>query len=419
MAAQRMADKGAFPSRPESDIYGDSFPRMRVTSDGIAVVPIAGALMKAASGFEKWFHSLGSHEDIGMDLDAARATCRGILLHVNSPGGTVTGTPELADKVSAIAKSGFPIACFTEDSMCSAAEYITAGCNARFATSSATVGSIGVIMQILDLSKLHAAIGVQYNVFASGKFKAMGHGSGDLTPDQKSFLQSWVDGRGAEFRKHMTANRPKLPASAMEGQMFNGAEAKNIGLIDKVVSGMDEALAFFKGSKGKATATAPRPEVRREAEKLLAEAHSRGLVDRDIGLSDDAAELAEELDGLKQILAAPATPPALPTPAKVTTPNMSTTATDKLAHYRSLTGEDKYAYWKKNQAELIELGILEANRAKAAKEAEAVATTPLPAILTQWRGLTGSASTKFYREHKAEILEAAREHETAINRKKQ
>lgn len=238
----------SIPARPLLDRWGDPLPRMTLTDSGVAIVPIQGALLKGASGSDKFYMSVSSYEDIEEDIDAAMAaSARGILLLGKSAGGTVTGAPELGAKVSAIARSGYPIISYTEDMLCSAVEMITAGCSARLATPSAICGSIGVIYERLDASKHFAAQGITYNVFTSGSLKAYGNPALEMTADQRSWLQSYVDARGAEFRAHMLANRPQIPEEAMQGQIFSGAQASEIGLIDLTVSGLAEALSFFPG----------------------------------------------------------------------------------------------------------------------------------------------------------------------------
>jgi len=233
------------PDRPDFDQWGDPLPKMRLSDTGVALIPIQGAILKGASGSAKYFLSVTSYEDIGADIDAALTGARAIVLLGKSGGGTITGAPELSAKVASIARSGYPILSYTEDQLCSSVEMITAGCTARFATASAICGSIGVIWERLDTSKHLAGLGISYNVFTSGKFKSYGRPHTELTDDQKDWLQSFVDARGAEFRDHMQAHRPRLPAEAMEGQIFTGHQAAKIGLIDATVSGLPEVLALL------------------------------------------------------------------------------------------------------------------------------------------------------------------------------
>src|SRR5262245_59692762 len=92
--------------RPTIDAYGDEIARMRGTQNGVAIVPVHGALMANASGSDKYYYGVISHEDIAEDLDeAVNRGAEAILLDINSPGGTVAGTPELASKIDELAQA--------------------------------------------------------------------------------------------------------------------------------------------------------------------------------------------------------------------------------------------------------------------------------------------------------------------------
>ena len=110
----------------------------------IAVVPIQGVLDKRVSEMAKSSGAMGM-DDIEKMLGEALTddSISGILLDVDSPGGSVTGVPELAAKIAA-ASNQKPIVAYTDSLMASAAYWLSAGANAIFAAESATVGSIGV-----------------------------------------------------------------------------------------------------------------------------------------------------------------------------------------------------------------------------------------------------------------------------------
>jgi len=231
--------------RPTVDVRGDEIMRVSVTPSGVAIVPIVGGILKGAKGSDKARHGLTSHEDIWQDILQARHTARATMLYVNSPGGTVVGTHELANRISELAATGYTIASYTEDQKCSAAEYLTAGCTVNLATSSAIVGSIGTMLALVDASKFLEKFGIQFNVFTSGKYKALGHPGKSLSPEQAEWCQEFVNDRAAEFKRHMTNHRPGLEPAHMEGQIFTGAVAAEIGLIDSTVSCFEEALSLI------------------------------------------------------------------------------------------------------------------------------------------------------------------------------
>ena len=244
--AQRTGTLAAMPRRPTSDIYGEDIAQMTIQS-GIAIVPIHGALVQGASGFEKWYDGVRSHEDIDEDLDAAEnalqsGKARAILLDMKSPGGTVAGTPELAARISALAQA-LPVYSFNGSLSASAAEYLSAAAQVRFATPSSTNGSIGVILQRMTMTGWLEMWGVKVDLFTSGKLKAAQHPLKELSESDREHLQGRTDELGAEFRAHMLAHRPALQAGTMQGQVFTGTNAAKNGLVDALVPSLRAVLA--------------------------------------------------------------------------------------------------------------------------------------------------------------------------------
>lgn len=231
-------------SRPKYDLFGEPIDQMQVRG-GIAIIPIKGSIVKSAGMIDKRCGAV-SHEDIHADLDqAAELSVKGILLDVNSPGGMVMGTKEVADKVSALAKGGMQIKAFTEGLMCSAAYEISAGASEIYATGSSTVGSIGTIWEFKNVSKALAAAGIEYNIFTSGKYKGTGHPAQDLSEDQAAWIQEHVDMLAGEFKSFVTAHRSGVKEKTMQGQIFTGNQASENGLIDATVASINDVLALF------------------------------------------------------------------------------------------------------------------------------------------------------------------------------
>lgn len=230
--------------RPKEGFFGDAIEGMRV-ENGVAVIPVKGTMIKGAGLLEKTC-GVVSHEDIAADLDSARKLgVRGIVLDVNSPGGTVQGTPELAEKVSAIVDSGLDVYAFTDELMASAAYYISAGASAIFATKSAIVGSIGVIWETYNVAEQLAMEGVHVDVFTSGPFKGMGHPAKPLTPEQAEWMQGEVDRLASDFHAHVQTRRANVGMEAMQGQTFDGVPAVRAGLVNGIVTGIADVLAQF------------------------------------------------------------------------------------------------------------------------------------------------------------------------------
>jgi signal peptide peptidase SppA len=211
---------------------------------GIAQIPIAGAIGMGLEGYEK-LSGACDVADIGAEIAEAnrRPEVSTILFVVDSPGGMVNGTPELADVIKASAK---PTYTFSHGgSIASGAYWLAAATDGIFTTKSADVGSIGVLMGYLDRSKMLEDMGLKVQVIKAGKYKGMGFPGTSLTKDQLELLQGRVDSIYAEFTSHVRENRGDVAEETMQGQMFRAPEALKAGLIDQIVADKDEVIRLL------------------------------------------------------------------------------------------------------------------------------------------------------------------------------
>jgi len=231
-----------YVDRPGTDLFDEPLPQMEI-KDGIAVIPVHGVMGARLGMIEKSCGAVGV-EDIAADLQAAsQANVKAAILHFDSPGGTVGGTPELAD---CIAACGVPVYAFTDGLMASAAYWAGCSANGIFATSSAEVGSIGVYLPHVDKSKAFEAMGYQVRVFKAGKYKAAGFPGTSLTEDQSSEMQAGVDKIYSMFTAHVRNHRGNIADETMQGQCFMGQDAVDAGLVDEIVPSLAYLIASLK-----------------------------------------------------------------------------------------------------------------------------------------------------------------------------
>lgn len=234
--------------RPDRDYYGDDIEKMRMEGS-VAIVPIVGPLLKGASGSDK-MAGFASYEDIHEDIDSALAAkASAIILNISSPGGTAVGAGELARHVKD-ATDVIPVYSFTDSMQCSAAEYVSGACTARFATADAIVGSIGTIMATVSFQGMLEKFGVKAEVFTSGKFKGTGHPFKNLSQEQSEYIQGFVDTLAGEFKSWMGSHRKAMRSDDMEGQVFTGRQGAENGLIDATSGGLNALLAMLNRASG-------------------------------------------------------------------------------------------------------------------------------------------------------------------------
>jgi signal peptide peptidase SppA len=219
----------------------------------VAVVRLDGTLMKAASSFGGT-----STVQARRDIRAAVADpdVAAILLAIDSPGGTVSGTDDLAADVKAANKEK-PVWAFVSDLCASAAYWVASQCEAIYANSdTAWVGSIGTFLALTDDSKAAADAGVEAVVFRTGPLKGSGAAAGDpITEDMRTHFQGLVEKSQATFDAAVRKGRDLTDAqlaAVRTGGVFTAAEATDRKLIDGVQSLDKTVSALIRAANARA-----------------------------------------------------------------------------------------------------------------------------------------------------------------------
>jgi signal peptide peptidase SppA len=214
--------------------------------DGIGIIPVVGVIGKGLSPLEKMMGAVDVNEiSEALDAFAASPDVEKVALQISSPGGTVTGVEELANKVRNLQK---PSMAYTDSEMASAAYWIGSATDRVVASPSSTVGSIGVYLAIPDYSKAAEMAGIKMVVLKSGKFKGAGIEGTSLNEAQIQNLQASVETIHQDFKAAVNAKRKMVQADSMEGQTFSGKQAASNGLVGALADSFSEALAKFAGS---------------------------------------------------------------------------------------------------------------------------------------------------------------------------
>jgi len=229
---------------PEDDGDRDQYREFQTATGTIAVIPVHGILGKHLSSMEMACGGC-SLDTLQSQLKTALASPRisKVLLDVNSPGGTVTGTPETARLIAAV-NAVKPVWAFTDADCCSGAMWLASQCARVYSTESAEMGSVGVRMVLLDYTRQLEEEGVKINAISSGKYKLMGASFKPLADDEREMLQAESDRIHAQFQEAVNAVRP-VGNQHLQGQIYRGEEAAGIGLTDGVAEDIDEVLSMF------------------------------------------------------------------------------------------------------------------------------------------------------------------------------
>jgi len=209
--------------------------------ESVAVIPMHGPMMKAYSKFG----GVSTVETRRMIRQAVRdPEVKTILLHIDSPGGHVAGTQELADEIYRTRSSGKQIVAHVDD-LCASAAYWAASQTERItANPTAEIGSIGTIAVLKDTSQSMDRQGIQVHVISTGPFKGVGVDGMPISAEALDYLRQRVEDLNEHFVASVMRGREKSHdqlTTWTDGRMHIAKQAKNMGFLDEIMS-LEEAL---------------------------------------------------------------------------------------------------------------------------------------------------------------------------------
>ena len=224
----------------------------------LAVIVAAGSLMWTGGDLKKYFDHIARVRIDGLitgdqttlnllDELAKSPRVKGVIIRIDSPGGTTAGSEAIYEKIRAISKKKPVVAVM--DTVAASGGYITAiACDYIVARGNTITGSIGVIFSFPEVSKLLDTLGIKMEEIKSGELKAEPSPYKPVTDRvravsnemvQESF--AWFTGLVTE-RRHLT---PERVAVLADGRVYTGRQAATQKLID-AVGGEDVALAWLE-----------------------------------------------------------------------------------------------------------------------------------------------------------------------------
>ncbi len=210
------------------------------TSEKIAIIDVSGMLLNAHT---PQFIGQGEHSValLTEQLNKARRDpkVKGVVLRINSPGGTVTASEIMHDEIIRFRReTGKPVIASLQDLAASGGYYIACACDEIIAQRSTVTGSIGVIMQLIDFTGTMAKFGVASNAITSGPNKAAGSPFEKLSDDQRAIFQGLVDNFYSQFVAVVAEGRPSLDEEKVraiaDGRVYTASQALEHGLIDRL-----------------------------------------------------------------------------------------------------------------------------------------------------------------------------------------
>jgi len=162
---------------------------------------------------------------------------RGIVLRIDSPGGSVGPSQEIYDEVLKTRESGKTIYASMGAMAASGGYYIASAAEKIFANPGTLTGSIGVIMAFTNAKGLMEKIGLQPKIIKAGKYKDIGSPARDMTKKERNLLQSVVDDVHQQFIEAIASERGisiEEVTTIADGRIFTGRQAHALNLVDEL-----------------------------------------------------------------------------------------------------------------------------------------------------------------------------------------
>jgi len=238
----------------------------------VAIIPVVGILVKRPSLLLNLFGGTATTEVAEQFRKAmANPAIVSIILYIDSPGGTVDGTQELAREIREARGQGKNIVAFSDGLIASAAYWIGAQSHRAYISSdTVTVGSIGVVARHIDISRMEERIGVKTTEITAGRFKRAASMYEPLSESGRRTIQEMLDHVYGAFLADVAQARPQLTLEPVktaaqegfdtipwaDGRLFLGKQALDAGLVDGFAT-----LEQLIKSKGNLAGTSKKTKV--------------------------------------------------------------------------------------------------------------------------------------------------------------
>lgn len=198
----------------------------------VAVLPVTGLIADSEATIDQ------------LKKFAKDDSVKAIVLRINSPGGGVGPSQEIYEEVRKL-KGKKPVVSSMGAVAASGGYYIACASQKIYANPGTITGSIGVIMQFVNVKDLIEKIGIKGVVVKSGALKDAGSPIREMSPEERQYLQAVIDNVHGQFVQAVADGR-KLDIEAVrklaDGRIFSGEQAKALGLVD-ALGDQEDAVA--------------------------------------------------------------------------------------------------------------------------------------------------------------------------------
>jgi len=204
-----------------------------IPGNKIALIKIEGVILDSREIIEE-LKEYNSNESV-----------KAILLRIDSPGGAVAPSQEIYEEVKKIRDEGKKKIVTSMGSVAASGGYYIASVSDKIVANPGSItGSIGVIMELANVSGLMKKVGVESVIIKSGKYKDIGSVFRTMTKEERDLLQGLMDDVHDQFIEAVAVGRDiekerLIPIA--DGRVFTGRQAKELGLVDEI-GNMQDAI---------------------------------------------------------------------------------------------------------------------------------------------------------------------------------
>ena len=218
----------------EHRVREEYFSHNRRGTQKVAIISVEGAILDGQGFVKRQIDHAGKDDDV-----------KAVVLRVDSPGGTITGSDYIYHHLRELAKeSKIPIVVSMGGIAASGGYYVSMAVgdteDSIFAEPTTWTGSIGVVIPHYDLSGMLKEWGVKEDSIASHRLKTMGSFAKPMTEEERTIFQELVDDGFDRFKEIICQGRPKFEKNpeALDklatGQIYTAEQALEAGLIDRI-----------------------------------------------------------------------------------------------------------------------------------------------------------------------------------------
>ncbi len=181
---------------------------------------------------------IGDSRQLVEQIDDFRdhSNVKAVVVRIDSPGGGVAPSQEIYSELKLLAAEK-PVVISMGSVAASGGYYIAVAGKHIFANPGTMTGSIGVIMSFPNYQELMGKVGVRTETIKSGRFKDIGSSTRPFTAADRDLLQGMIDDVHQQFIEAVSEGRD-IPVDRLkpfvDGRIFSGRQAKDIGLVDEL-----------------------------------------------------------------------------------------------------------------------------------------------------------------------------------------